>query len=169
MDSVKWLRRIVVLGYGQEPTAAFLKAEWTALYNRTSSAGRRQHANRCGYPSIQMLKSATVRSQTGPDQTSHGQASGMGLRLERYRDHPERRFLSRWRQELGRGQTGSHTGTLSLGAFQELYLWTAPPGDHILLSRASDTGGNEQPVERDRTRKDYYELNWSTPLHCSVR
>ncbi len=49
------------------------------------------------------------------------------------------------------------------------YSWNAKPGEYTLMSRASDTAGRQQPVERDRTRKDAYELNSCPPLRCSVR
>jgi DMSO/TMAO reductase YedYZ molybdopterin-dependent catalytic subunit len=48
------------------------------------------------------------------------------------------------------------------------YAWTATPGEHVLLSRATDAAGNQQPLERDPARKDGYELNWCLPIHCSV-
>ena len=49
------------------------------------------------------------------------------------------------------------------------YQWPASPGDYSLMSRATDSQGNQQPLERDKARKDAYELNWCAPLTCSVR
>jgi hypothetical protein len=49
------------------------------------------------------------------------------------------------------------------------YQWSASPGDYFLMSRATDSQGNQQPLERDKARKDAYELNWCAPLTCSVR
>jgi sulfane dehydrogenase subunit SoxC len=49
------------------------------------------------------------------------------------------------------------------------YAWTAPAGDHVLLSRAVDDAGRRQPLERDRARKDGYELNYCAPVRCAVR
>jgi hypothetical protein len=49
------------------------------------------------------------------------------------------------------------------------YTWNAKPGDYALMSRATDAGGNVQPVQRDSARRDGYELNWSLPIRCSVR
>jgi sulfane dehydrogenase subunit SoxC len=48
------------------------------------------------------------------------------------------------------------------------YRWDATPGDYVLMSRAADGNGTEQPLQRDRTRKDSYELNWCAPLPCKV-
>jgi hypothetical protein len=49
------------------------------------------------------------------------------------------------------------------------YSWNASPGQYILISRASDERGNQQPLERDPARKDAYELNWCVPIHCTVK
>jgi len=47
--------------------------------------------------------------------------------------------------------------------------WNAPAGDHILMSRATDSVGKTQPLQRDSARKDGYELNSCAPVHCFVR
>ncbi len=47
--------------------------------------------------------------------------------------------------------------------------WSAPPGDHILMSRATDSAGRRQPILRDPLRKDGYELNFCAPVRCAVR
>jgi DMSO/TMAO reductase YedYZ molybdopterin-dependent catalytic subunit len=49
------------------------------------------------------------------------------------------------------------------------YLWTAQPGDHILISRAENLAGDMQPLIRDARRKDGYELNECAPTRCLVR
>ena len=49
------------------------------------------------------------------------------------------------------------------------YSWTAPPGDHVLMSRATDDAGRAQPLQRDPARKDGYELNFCAPVRCAVR
>jgi hypothetical protein len=48
-------------------------------------------------------------------------------------------------------------------------LWSAAPGDHVLMSRAVDDAGCQQPLARDRSRRDSYELNFCAPVRCSVR
>jgi hypothetical protein len=49
------------------------------------------------------------------------------------------------------------------------YQWKAVAGDYSVLSRAKDSQGNQQPLDRDKSRKDVYEINWCAPLSCSVR
>src|SRR5215471_3000878 len=39
------------------------------------------------------------------------------------------------------------------------YLWSAAPGDYVLMSRAVDDAGREQPLPGDPARRDVYELN----------
>jgi hypothetical protein len=48
-------------------------------------------------------------------------------------------------------------------------LWSAEPGEHVLMSRAIDDAGHQQPLARDPERKDFYELNFCTPTKCDVR
>jgi hypothetical protein len=36
------------------------------------------------------------------------------------------------------------------------------------MSRAIDDAGRAQPLKRDPSRKDGYELNFCTPVRCSV-
>lgn len=47
--------------------------------------------------------------------------------------------------------------------------WRAEPGDHVLMSRAADDVGHEQPLRRDPARQDGYEWNICPPVRCSVR
>jgi hypothetical protein len=49
------------------------------------------------------------------------------------------------------------------------YAWCPAPGDYVLMSRATDSSGRQQPLAREKTRKDVYELNWCAPVACSVR
>jgi len=49
------------------------------------------------------------------------------------------------------------------------FLWSAVAGDHVLMSRAVDDAGRQQPLARDPLRKDSYELNLCAPVRCSVR
>jgi hypothetical protein len=39
----------------------------------------------------------------------------------------------------------------------------------VLMSRAVDDAGCQQPLARDRSRRDSYELNFCAPVRCSVR
>jgi hypothetical protein len=49
------------------------------------------------------------------------------------------------------------------------YVWRAPPGEHVLMCRASDDAGHTQPLRRQAGRKDGYELNFCAPVRCSVQ
>jgi hypothetical protein len=49
------------------------------------------------------------------------------------------------------------------------FAWNAAPGEYTLMSRAADSMGHQQPLTRDKSRKDVYELNWCLPLRCTVR
>ncbi len=163
MDSVKWLRRIVVLGCGKD-VPAFQDSGMDRLYNRV-------HRLEDGSARNERLSSIQVKSAIA--------WPGDGVFL------PAGRHLV-W------GFAWSGTGVIrdvaistdggknwqsakleaSPGGYRWVrwsYGWAASAGDYTLMSRASDTGGNQQPLERDRTRKDYYELNWSPQLHCAVR
>jgi hypothetical protein len=49
------------------------------------------------------------------------------------------------------------------------FAWDAKPGEHVLMSRATDDAGRQQPLVRDPARKDGYELNFCAPVRCFVR
>ena len=49
------------------------------------------------------------------------------------------------------------------------YSWLAAPGEHVLMSRATDYAGKTQPLRRETGRKDGYELNFCAPVRCSVQ
>jgi hypothetical protein len=39
----------------------------------------------------------------------------------------------------------------------------------VLMSRAVDDAGRQQPIKRDALRKDGYELSFCAPVKCAVR
>ena len=65
-------------------------------------------------------------------------------------------------------QKSKHKPT-SYGWTRWSYKWQAAAGDYSVMSRAQDSQGNQQPLERDKRRKDVYEINWCAPVTCSVR
>jgi DMSO/TMAO reductase YedYZ molybdopterin-dependent catalytic subunit len=49
-------------------------------------------------------------------------------------------------------------------------LWDArAPGEYRIMARATDDHGRSQPVARDASRADSYELNWQQTVTCTVR
>jgi DMSO/TMAO reductase YedYZ molybdopterin-dependent catalytic subunit len=162
MDSVKWLRRITVLRADDQQTI-FHQSGMNRLYNRVREAGGGIESARLaslqvksvvGWPS-DGLKLPAARhlvwgfawSGNAPIRDVKVSVDGGGTwRAARLDSRPSTYAWVRWS-----------------------YAWEALPGDHVLLSRASDTRGNEQPLRRDPARKDAYELNCCVPLHCSVR
>jgi DMSO/TMAO reductase YedYZ molybdopterin-dependent catalytic subunit len=162
MDSVKWLRRIVVLRADDRQTI-FQQSGMNRVYNRVVRAGG--DLNTIRLSSVQ-VKSAVAWpgdgiKLPGGRHTVWGFAwSGNGA----VRDVKVSVDGSRsWRTAKVESRPSEYAW------LRWSYTWEAQPGDYILMSRASDEHGNEQPLQRDPARKDEYELNWCVPLHCSVR
>jgi DMSO/TMAO reductase YedYZ molybdopterin-dependent catalytic subunit len=162
MDSVKWLRRIVVLRKIEEATT-FRESGMHRLYNRVANVGGTLQATRLSEVQVKSavawpndgMKLPAGRYSVWGFAWSGKQAvravevsfdGGKGWNDTHFENPPEQYGWVRWR-----------------------YDWSARPGDYILMSRASDQGGSEQPLTRDPLRQDGYELNWCKPLHCSVR
>ena len=72
----------------------------------------------------------------------------------------------RRRRSLGSGQ--ARTAPKPFSWVRWNYLARCP-GDHVLMSRATDDAGRSQPLQRQAGRKDGYELNFCAPVRCSVR
>ena len=163
MDSVKWLQRIVVLG-PSEPAPALQSSGMNKLYNRMIKGPG-------GELTVTRLTEVLVKSMIvwPADNTRlpsaqhliHGFAwTGMGLvRRVNFSADGGRTWLP--------AQLESRPKPFSWVRWK--YLWAAPPGDHVLMSRAADDAGREQPFKRDPSRKDGYELNFCAPVRCSVR
>ena len=162
MDSVKWLQRMVVLG----PTDAapnFESSGMSRLYNRLLKRPG-------GEVDVTRLTDVLVKSAiawpadhskllagrhvirgfawTGADMVRRVDVSadaGGSWTPAEFEAPPKRFTWVRWK-----------------------YLWSATPGDHVLMSRATDDAGS-QPIKRDPARKDGYEMNYCLPVHCSVR
>jgi DMSO/TMAO reductase YedYZ molybdopterin-dependent catalytic subunit len=161
MDSVKWLRRIVVLRAGEE--TIFQHSGMNRLYNRVTASNGALQTIRL---SAVQVKSAIAWPVDGLKLPS-GHYAVWGFAWSG--SHAIRRLSISvnggkvWGAAKLESQASRHGWT------RWSYAWDAKPGDHALMSRALDAGGNEQPVCRDPARKDGYELNWCMPIHCSVR
>lgn len=161
MNSVKWLRRICVLSHAAG--TSFERSGMDRLYNRVELRDSKERVTR--------VSSVQVKSVTA------WPSNGMKLPAGRYAvrgfawsgSGAIRRVAvsvddgKNWAAAKVSPQAAAHAWV------QWSYIWTAAPGDHTVMSRATDAAGNEQPITRDPTRKDGYELNWCAPVRCSVR
>jgi DMSO/TMAO reductase YedYZ molybdopterin-dependent catalytic subunit len=163
MDSVKWLRRIIVLGPSDQ-ASDFEASGMNKVYNRiVKPAG--------GEPKINRLTGILVKSAIAWPADNTKLPAG---------HHAIRGFA--WTGAgLVRGVEFSSDGgntwiAVKLDsrpkAFSWVgwsYSWSAASGDYVLMSRATDAEGRRQPLTRDPARKDGYELNFCAPVRCSVR
>jgi DMSO/TMAO reductase YedYZ molybdopterin-dependent catalytic subunit len=163
MDSVKWLRRLIVVGPGDEP-GNLQTSGMSKVYNRIreTSPGERkverlteiQVKSAIAWPADQMKLPAAGHVIRGFAWTGKGLVRGVEISTNggntwtpaQIESRPKPFSWVRWR-----------------------HSWAAPPGDHVLMSRGTDDAGRSQPLARDRTRKDGYELNYCAPVRCSVR
>jgi DMSO/TMAO reductase YedYZ molybdopterin-dependent catalytic subunit len=163
MDSVKWLRRMIVLG-PRDQASDFEASGMNKVYNRIVKPAE-------GEPKINRLTALLVKSAIAWPADNTKLPAGR---------HAVRGFA--WTGGgLVRGVEFSSDGgatwipaklesrpkAFSWVAFS--YSWSAAPGDHVLMSRATDADGRRQPLKRDPARKDGYELNYCAPVRCSVR
>ncbi len=162
MNSVKWLRRIVVLRAGERGTV-FDRSGMDRLYNRVTRQSGAEQITRLS--SVQ-VKSAIAWPTEGLKLPAGRYAiwgfawSGLGAI----------RQLSISVDGGKQWNPGKLPATANpYGWVRWSYEWQANPGDYAVMSRAKDVTGSEQPLARDPARKDGYELNWCTPIHCSVR
>ena len=162
MDSVKWLRRIVVMS-AQDQQSGFHQSGMDRLYNRAKRTGN----------DVQVTRVSSVRVKSSVAWPNDG------LKL------PKGRY-SVWgfawsgaaairdvSVSVDAGRTWNLAGLQKQAGPDSWvrweYQWNATPGEYVVMSRAADHAGNQQPLQRDPARKDGYELNWCVPIHCSVR
>ena len=162
MDSVKWLRRIVVLGL-EDRNTSFHESGMFNMYNRVSRTGT---ADRMARLSSMQVKSAIAwPGDAAKLPTGHHLVWGFawtgadGVRSVAISVDGG----SAWRAAKFEPSASRY------GWVKWSYGWDAKPGDYLLMSRAEDRHGNQQPLKRDGARKDQYELNWCSPIHCTVR
>ena len=162
MNSVKWLRRMTVLPKGTAETA-LEPSGMNRLYNRVT----RQN----GSDEIKRLSAIEVKSvmawPTNQLKLPTGRHLIWGFAWSGAEAIRKVAVSSDGGKAWALAQIDSKRN--GQGWVRWSYAWDAKPGDHTLMSRAVDVAGNQQPLERDRARKDAYELNWCMPIHCGVR
>jgi DMSO/TMAO reductase YedYZ molybdopterin-dependent catalytic subunit len=163
MDSVKWLTRLVVLGPNDEPSD-FLSSGMNKVYNRIqeTSPGKREVTrltdilvkSAIAWPGDASKLPAARHTIRGFAWTGNGMVRSVVVSTDgghswnpaQFEAPPKAFSWVRWRS-----------------------VWTAAPGDYVLMSRATDDAGRTQPLVRDPARKDGYELNYCPPVRCEVR
>jgi DMSO/TMAO reductase YedYZ molybdopterin-dependent catalytic subunit len=162
MDSVKWLRRIVVLAEEDRP-AAFFDSGMNRAYTRLTQTADGVQIQRLSsiqvksvvaWPEDKMRLPAGIHEVWGFAWTGAGSVREVVVSAN---------GGSKW--ELAK--LASSPGPYNWIRWS--YPWKAAPGNYSLMSRATDSQGNQQPLERNKGRKDGYELNWCAQLSCSVR
>jgi DMSO/TMAO reductase YedYZ molybdopterin-dependent catalytic subunit len=162
MDSVKWLRRIEVLRAGDRETA-FHQSGMNRVYNRVVRTPDGEQVTRLqslqvksavAWPSDGLKLPAGRHLVWGFAWSGNGIVRDIKVSVDGGKRWNAAKFDSR---------------PSDYAWVRWSYPWEAAPGDYVLMSRASDRNGNEQPLQRDAARKDGYELNACMPLHCSVR
>jgi hypothetical protein len=163
MDSVKWLRRIVVLGPDDRPDAVYASGMNT-FYGRVIDEGGKR---RIGSPVSEILVRSNVAFPLPGSNLATGEYTVWGFAWG------GKQTIARVEVSFDAGESWSPT---KLETIPKAFAWTkwsfrwkALPGNHVLLSRATDSEGSVQPLTRDPHRLDGYELNWCRPVSCSVR
>lgn len=161
MNSVKWLTRVTLLRAGH-PASAFTQSGMDRLYNRETKhngADRVERLSALQLKSVMAWPTDRLRLPEGRHLVWGFAWSGSG---------PVRQVTvsSDGGKTWSPAKLNTHSGRYAWVRWS--YAWNATPGDHLLLSRAVDASGNQQPLLRDPARKDAYELNWCRPVACSV-
>ena len=162
MNSVKWLHRMVVLN-AEESAAAYGESGMDRLYTRVISDGGSVRRAPLGGTQIKSAISWPSEGAKLPlaRHTIRGFAWGGTGRVREVQVSTD--GGKNWRQ-ASFAPVGSQYAWVPW-----TFKWESSPGDHVILSRAADERGTQQPLSRQPGRKDQYELNWCAPVHCSVR
>ena len=163
MAAVKWLQRVVVLSAADKP-GGFYESGMDLLYVRVlrTLQGRRT----AGRVAELLVKSVIAYPSDGA-RLPAGNLSVWGFAWT------GGSVIQAVELSTDGGGTWSpaklHSSPKPLTWVRWSYVWVARPGEHLLMSRASDQAGRQQPLQRDPGRVDGYELNSCAPLRCWVR
>jgi DMSO/TMAO reductase YedYZ molybdopterin-dependent catalytic subunit len=163
MDSVKWLRRIVVLGPGERPDAYYKSGRYM-FYARLLNDGGHQ---RLADPVTDLLVRSNIVYPMPGANLAAGKYTIWG-------------FAWAGQSTIDRVDVSVDTGKSWARAEMEAvprpltwvkwkYDWEAARGNGAIMSRATDSAGNTQPLVRDPRRLDSWETNWCRPVLCSVK
>jgi DMSO/TMAO reductase YedYZ molybdopterin-dependent catalytic subunit len=162
MDSVKWLERIVVLG-PDETDPDYRASGMDRVYNRTV-------VDNNGKPAHRRLTDIQVKSAIA--WPGDGASLPVGTHVVKGFAWSGASPVKAVEFSADAGRTWQSAAIEApqqeLGWVRWQIEWSARPGEFELLSRATDAAGDQQPLERDRARKDGYELNWCAPVKCAV-
>lgn len=161
MNSVKWLKSIRLLRESANETV-FHQSGMSRLYNRVIQDHGADHVTRLSaidLKSVLAWPSNQLKLPAGRHLVWGFAWSGTSAIKEVSVSSDGGQVWSAAKLDSGNGGYGWMRWT---------YTWHATPGEHVLMSRAMDSAGKQQPLQRDPARKDAYELNWCLPIHCSV-
>jgi len=159
MDSVKWLRRIIVLAPGEAVPASYIESGMPRLYSRLTKKQPPVPVSSIlvksviGYPSTDTKMVPSVVPVSGYAWTGDGSVKEVRLSVDGGRNWDRARLS---------------TSPKPFNWVRWTYNWSASSGKHILMSRAEDSAGKAQPMSRDPERLDAYELNAVVPVTCTV-
>jgi DMSO/TMAO reductase YedYZ molybdopterin-dependent catalytic subunit len=162
MDSVKWLRRIAVLG-PSDTAPTFEASGISRVYNRIVKKPGETKVTRLtellvkssiAWPPAGARLPAGTHVIRGFAWTGAGAVQRVDVTVDGGHRWIPTRFASR---------------PQPFSWVKWEYIWPAEPGDYVLMSRATDDQGRQQPLTRDASRQDSYELNDCAPSTCSVR
>jgi DMSO/TMAO reductase YedYZ molybdopterin-dependent catalytic subunit len=162
MDSVKWLQRIVLLGPDDRPGSFYRSGRdkvYTRLINQaggeqiTAPVTDVQVRSNIAYPLPNAKLAAGHYTVWGFAWAGANTISKVEVSLDS--GHT-------WRPAMLDGVSKALTWV------KWKYRWEATPGNASIMSRATDSRGNAQPLVRDRHRLDSWEANWCKPVDCSI-
>jgi hypothetical protein len=159
MDSVKWLRRVVVLS-ASDRDGRFEETGLNRVYNRVGKSGNivrlasMQVKSVIAWPVNSFKLPAARHTVWGFAWSGEERIRNVAISKNGGRD---------WEPAKLEGQVSRYAWV------KWSYSWDAGPGEYVLMSRATDAAGNEQPLRRDPMRQDAYELNWCVPIPGIVR
>ena len=162
MDSVKWLRRIVLLR-GLDWPESYYGSGMDLMYQRwVRQGGREQITSRV----TQLLVNSGIAFPSPGANLAAGQYSVWGFSWAGPKP------IRATEVSLDKGETWK-AATLENTSrpftwVKWSYQWSAEPGQHTLMSRAQDSAGRWQPSRRPPERTDGYELNWYAAVNCVV-
>ncbi len=162
MDSVKWLRRIVLLG-GLDWPDSYYGSGMDLMYQRWIKQGGRERATS---RVTELLVNSGIAFPSPGANLVAGQYSVWGFAWAGPRP------IRATEVSLDKGKTWKAAKLEATSRpftwVKWSYQWSAEPGQYTVMSRAQDSAGKWQPSRRHPERADGYELNWYAAVDCVV-